>query len=275
MTWRLSGVKSLHWTNDGAFWWHICVNRPQWVKWLFPQNIFSGFKFALLGRHGNEAEALVRFFEKFSKIENRKQEIMIRTLHYHLYLNLFFICYRPYYNSLTDTEMWFWRNIRHWLQRKSSLCQLPVHPMTKMSSIWALNVVLCDNVSGCYYWYGIYCWRNDVKTWIKYPIFNFSSSVQRFIQRDFSSDIFAYVCNTLYMDTLIHWGRVTHIRVMKLIIIGSDNGLSPSRRQSIIWTSAGILLIGHWGTNFNEIFIIIQQFWLTHWGRVTHTGKKY
>ena len=200
---------------------------------------------------------------------------MIRTLHYHLYLNLFFICYRPYYNSLTDTEMWFWRNIRHWLQRKSSLCQLPVHPMTKMSSIWALNVVLCDNVSGCYYWYGIYCWRNDVKTWIKYPIFNFSSSVQRFIQRDFSSDIFAYVCNTLYMDTLIHWGRATHIRVMKLIIIGSDNGLSPSRRQSIIWTSAGILLIGHWGTNFNEIFTIIQQFWSTHWGRVTHTGKKY
>ena len=27
-------------------------------------------------------------------------------------------------------------------------------------------------------------------------------------------------------------------------IIGSDNGLSPDRHQAIIWTNAGILLIG-------------------------------
>ena len=40
-----------------------------------------------------------------------------------------------------------------------------------------------------------------------------------------------------------HWGRVTHICVSKLTIIGSDNGLSPGRRQAIIWTNAGILLI--------------------------------
>ena len=32
-----------------------------------------------------------------------------------------------------------------------------------------------------------------------------------------------------------------HICVGKLIIIGSDNGLLPGRRQAIIWTSAGIL----------------------------------
>ena len=30
---------------------------------------------------------------------------------------------------------------------------------------------------------------------------------------------------------LTHWGRVTHICVDKLTIIGSDNGLSPGRRQ--------------------------------------------
>ena len=42
---------------------------------------------------------------------------------------------------------------------------------------------------------------------------------------------------------LTHWGRVTHICVSKLTIIGSDNGLSPGRRQAIIWTNAGILLI--------------------------------
>ena len=59
---------------------------------------------------------------------------------------------------------------------------------------------------------------------------------------------------------LTHWGRVTHIRVGKLIIIGSDNGLSPGRRQAIIWSNAGILLIGPLGTNFSEILIAIEIF---------------
>ena len=62
------------------------------------------------------------------------------------------------------------------------------------------------------------------------------------------------------LSELTHWGRVTHIWVSKLIIIGSDNGLSPGRRQAIIWTNAGILLIGPLGTNFNEILIEIHTF---------------
>ena len=49
------------------------------------------------------------------------------------------------------------------------------------------------------------------------------------------------------------WGRVTHICVGELTIIVSDNGLSPGRRQAIIWTNAGMLLFGPYGTNFNEI----------------------
>ena len=59
---------------------------------------------------------------------------------------------------------------------------------------------------------------------------------------------------------LTHWGRVTHICVGKLTIIGSDNGLSPERRRAIIWTNAGILLIGPLGTNFSEMLIEIQTF---------------
>ena len=57
-----------------------------------------------------------------------------------------------------------------------------------------------------------------------------------------------------------YWGRVTHICIGKLTIIGSDNGLSPERCQAIIWTNAGILLIGPLGTNFSEILIEIQTF---------------
>ena len=60
--------------------------------------------------------------------------------------------------------------------------------------------------------------------------------------------------------TLTHWGRVTHICVSKLTTISSDNGLSPGRRQAIIWTNAGILLIGRLGTNFSEILIVIHTF---------------
>ena len=59
---------------------------------------------------------------------------------------------------------------------------------------------------------------------------------------------------------LTHWGRVTNICISKLTIIGSDNGLSPGRRQAIIWTNAGILFIGPLGTNFNEMLIEIYIF---------------
>ena len=62
------------------------------------------------------------------------------------------------------------------------------------------------------------------------------------------------VWETVFSSTSIktHWGGVTQICVGKITIIGSDNGLSPGRRQTIIWTNAGILLIGLLGTNFSE-----------------------
>ena len=65
---------------------------------------------------------------------------------------------------------------------------------------------------------------------------------------------------TLKSDMLTHWGRATHICVSKLTIIASDNGLSPGRRQAIIWNSAGILSIGLLGTNFSEILIKILTY---------------
>ena len=59
----------------------------------------------------------------------------------------------------------------------------------------------------------------------------------------------------IHQVTLTHRGRVTHICIGKLTIIGSDNGLLPGRRQAIIWTNAGILLFGPLGSNFSEILI--------------------
>ena len=54
-------------------------------------------------------------------------------------------------------------------------------------------------------------------------------------------------------DDLTHWGR-------------ADNGLSRERRQAIIWTDSGILIIGTLGTNFSEILskILIFSFKKMH-----------
>ena len=52
-----------------------------------------------------------------------------------------------------------------------------------------------------------------------------------------------------------HWGRPWHIFVCNLTTIDSADGLSPGRRQVIIWTNTGISLIGPLGTNFSEIVI--------------------
>ena len=51
-----------------------------------------------------------------------------------------------------------------------------------------------------------------------------------------------------------------HICIGNLTIIGSDNGLSPGRRQAIIWTNAGMLLFKPIATNFSEILIKIITF---------------
>ena len=69
-----------------------------------------------------------------------------------------------------------------------------------------------------------------------------------------------HVILKLHPFPLTHWGRVTHIWVGKLIIIGWDNGLSPDRRQAIISTNAWLLSTGPLLTYFSENLIKIQQF---------------
>ena len=53
-----------------------------------------------------------------------------------------------------------------------------------------------------------------------------------------------------------------HMCVGNLTIMGSDNGLLPGWYQVIIWTSAGILLIGPSGIRFSDIVIEIQSFFI-------------
>ena len=62
------------------------------------------------------------------------------------------------------------------------------------------------------------------------------------------------------MYDLTQWSRLTYKSVINLTTIGSYSGLSPGRGQAIIWTNAGMLLIGHLGINFSEILVEIHAF---------------
>ena len=66
---------------------------------------------------------------------------------------------------------------------------------------------------------------------------------------------------------------MTHICASRLTIIVSDNGLSPGRRQAIIWINTGIVLIGPLGTNINEILIKIATFLLKKMYLKISSGK--
>ena len=99
---------------------------------------------------------------------------------------------------------------------------------------------------------------------VKYPVHGYVIASHKILWYH-CIETFFFSC--LQLNVLTHWGRVTHICVSKITIIGSDNGLSPGQRQAIIWTSVGILLIGPLGTNFSEILIEIYTFLFKkiHW----------
>ena len=138
--------------------------------------------------------------------------------------------------------------------------------------------------------YGIRDWTNRVIAWLFYLIFvwlyvSLCHYTDRFIKNILLHNLRHAVCDTsilladislllitlgsdwnqgigwehslMVRKLLIHRGRAAHICVGKLTTIGSDNGLSPGRRNAIIWTIAEILLIGPLGTNFSEILIRI------------------
>ena len=95
---------------------------------------------------------------------------------------------------------------------------------------------------------GTWASLESLNTWMELPkIWHTSESDQNAV-------IVCWFSYFLRNFDLTHSDRVTHVCFSKLIMIGSDNGLSPGRRQAILWTNAGILLIGPVGINFSEIF---------------------
>ena len=53
---------------------------------------------------------------------------------------------------------------------------------------------------------------------------------------------------------------VENLVLITKCVLTHKGRVTPGRRQAIIWTNAGILLIGTLGTNFSEILIEIGIF---------------
>ena len=143
------------------------------------------------------------------------------------------------------------------------MAQITVHGPHTVNSLWPSDAIwqhksgstLAQVMACCLTAPSHYlnqCWLLISKALWHLPVSNFTTSCQATILGIWSLNY-----------TLTHWGRVTHICVSNLTIIGSDTGLSPDRRQAIIWTNAGILLIGpprnKTSMNFLSKFIHFQS----------------
>ena len=135
-----------------------------------------------------------------------------------------------------------------WINMFSKLCKNTTHLSVCTSNI-STNMMVCNCLC-------IVCFNNRLSLVSAMVITRPLGKVIGIYPRSLGR----HQIRLIHMGQLIHWGRATHICVGKLIIIGSDNGLSPGRRQAIIWTNAGILLIGPRRINFSEILSEIHSF---------------
>ena len=85
----------------------------------------------------------------------------------------------------------------------------------------------------------------------------FETSIRKMFLQKYNGKI---TSTSLGDNDLTLWGRMMHVCVSKLSIIVSDKGLSPGRHQAIIWTNAGISLIGILRTNVSKILSKIHTF---------------
>ena len=100
-------------------------------------------------------------------------------------------------------------------------------------------------------WHIMLCIRWTISSWIQFchhgerwrkEIFEIFETLP-FHSFNGNNAVDEFINTRRKLVNLTHWGRVTHICVNGLATIGSDNGLSPGRRQAIIWNNAGLLLM--------------------------------
>ena len=142
----------------------------------------------------------------------------------------------------------------------SCLIVLYVRINTEYIYLWVIRLFLCQSIPKVTHqiciitWYDSFLTRDGTFWPVCSHCFNFantSSKLRRINSVNEVKKFWVWFNSLRPSDAYMrNW----------LDIIGSDNGLSPGRRQAIIWTNAGILLIGPLGTNISEIVIEIQIF---------------
>ena len=136
-----------------------------------------------------------------------------------------------------------------------------------VDELYHWTVTLCTQFMKLPFLYGKKKGHSDklLTMGLQSPLEEITSDLQLKAGNRLSSEFLVY--EGKWWNTLrsLYFFQVNSLRpndayVSKIAVIGSDNGLSPDRRQPNIWTNAGILLIGPSGTNFREIVIEIHTF---------------
>ena len=115
------------------------------------------------------------------------------------------------YNEMS-AECSHWMPVLHYLEDSSK--------MLLSSQIWKLlNFHFPTNYT-------------SFNIWARQLVWNFKGYLWNSTQN--TPPIHWKIQSIYNVENLTHWGRVTHIWVSKLIIIGSDNGLSPGQWRNIV-----------------------------------------
>ena len=167
-------------------------------------------------------------------------------------------CYHTHYDVIVmwriQIGLWYHKTLLSWVDfcthTTSHLCLLWISLVLKMPCHLLGPKPLPEPMWLIAKW----TWGANInEKWIKMSNFSFKKMHSKMFFAKYQS--FHYCLNVL-----THWSRVTHICISDLPIIGSDDGLSPSQRQAIIWTNDWILLMRPLGTNLGEILIKIHIF---------------
>ena len=147
--------------------------------------------------------------------------------------------YKIYGSNKLKTLVWHRVNISRWDQYKQQKRKPLYECITRYFDYYGMN--------------------NNHCAIVLFKPFNFNITFKHFDKYACTNTIYRCQCGRT-SGPLPHWGRMTHICIINLTIIGSDNGLSPGRRQAIIWTIAGIFVIRNIRTNISAILSEIHTF---------------
>ena len=156
-----------------------------------------------------------------------------------------------------------------WFYRAGLLCFIPIFFLARCS-ILSSKIINGKSQNIPRYHENVIPFDPDIL-----PVLNFVSFIGNILKRQVAWQKLLYGVDQLSVAEPFAYMFITKpsFKWFAPTITDSDNGLSPGRRQAVIWTNAEILLIGLLGTKFNEILIEIDTFSLKKMHLKVSSGK--